>query len=343
MNNANIFVSYSHKDKKWKNHVVAFLELISRASGFKYQTWHDDEIGLGKKWKEEIDKAMTSAQVAVLLISPDFLNSKFILENEVPKLQKYDKEGSLLMIPLIVRPCPWELFDWLSPIQGYLDDSVILSGCNEHEMEKILTKFSREVNRIIIDRASETEAEAEKELNEAGTTTNAPKSSQLNKSEKLLNIAPDKTRKFCQSSIDQDPFTMENELKGKLTDSNGFLTRAGIIDLIKKTPKNTSSEDVVDIIKIFQTRKQRTWLVATCSLLLCVLDDKKTAMSGRRVQWSLPLTEAYPIVIKARPARVTGLVSIGPKQNWLYSQKMHPDPAQLKTKIKELVEKSRLS
>jgi hypothetical protein len=331
MNNANIFVSYSHKDKKWKNHVITFLDVICRASGFKYQTWHDDEIGLGKKWKSEIDNAMTSAQVAVLLISPDFLTSKFILENEVPQLMEYDKEGSLLMIPLIVRPCPWELFDWLSPIQGYLDDSVILSGCNEHELESLLTKFSREVNRIIIDRASASEAEKESSAPSEEDGAMAPSTPE----------APDKLieQSELSASLKSVPYKESRVLK----DSRGFLTDAGVTDLVEKSPKNASQEGVVDLLKVFQTRKQRTWFAVTGSKLFCVLDDEKTALSGRKVQWGLPLTEAYPIIAKTRPAKATGLISIGPRQNWIYSQKLHPNAANLKTKIEELIEKGRHS
>jgi internalin A len=41
-------------------------------------------IEQGTKWKEEINKALVSAKVAIQLVSPDFLTSDFIAKNELP-------------------------------------------------------------------------------------------------------------------------------------------------------------------------------------------------------------------------------------------------------------------
>ena len=79
--------------------------------------WDDRRIGTGEDWRAEIAEAMGRANVAILLISADFLTSQFILGEEVPRLlQRRDAEG-LRVFPVIVRPCAWKTVPWLSRMQ----------------------------------------------------------------------------------------------------------------------------------------------------------------------------------------------------------------------------------
>jgi hypothetical protein len=45
--------------------------------------WADNRLPSGAEWEREIEAALTSAKVAVLLISPAFLASEFIWESEM--------------------------------------------------------------------------------------------------------------------------------------------------------------------------------------------------------------------------------------------------------------------
>ena len=69
--------------------------------------WGDRRIAEGDAWYPEIEEALNEADVAILLISADFLTSRFIRGEEVPLLlERREKEG-IRVIPLILKPCPW--------------------------------------------------------------------------------------------------------------------------------------------------------------------------------------------------------------------------------------------
>jgi len=99
-----VFISYSHKDEAWKDRLVPHLRVLQPEE--LLDTWDDRRIGAGANWYEAIQQAIERASVAILLISADFLTSKFILEQEVPRLLERRQTEGLHIVPVIVRPCP---------------------------------------------------------------------------------------------------------------------------------------------------------------------------------------------------------------------------------------------
>lgn len=71
---------------------------------YDIEPWDDSRIRPGADWRQEIRTAVEKANVAVLLISADFLASEFIRENELPPLLKAAQKEGAVIIPLIVSP-----------------------------------------------------------------------------------------------------------------------------------------------------------------------------------------------------------------------------------------------
>lgn len=95
-----IFISYAHEDT---GAMKALSEAIAtRLSNGSAQIWSDQAIALGDSWETEIIRHMERSRVAVLLLSPSFLKSDFIVQTELPFLyRKADTEGmELIVVPL---------------------------------------------------------------------------------------------------------------------------------------------------------------------------------------------------------------------------------------------------
>ena len=75
-----LFISYSHKDERWKDALVSQLGVLSQENGL--DAWNDERIGVGTDWRGALQAAMDRARVAVLLVSADFLKSEFIQDQE---------------------------------------------------------------------------------------------------------------------------------------------------------------------------------------------------------------------------------------------------------------------
>jgi len=135
-----IFISYSHKDKKWKKLLVSHLKVLERQDICK--VWDDQKIKLGKDWYPEIEEAINKSDTAIMLISKHFLDSDFILDEEIPRILERREKGELEVIPIFAEPCAWENVPWLNGIQGFPPDGKTLLEFGESQSEKVLAELA---------------------------------------------------------------------------------------------------------------------------------------------------------------------------------------------------------
>lgn len=147
MINPIVLISYSHKDEAWKNRLVSHLGVLQ--SEGHLDIWDDTRIEAGTDWYPDIQKAIDASNVAILLISADFLTSKFILGEEVPRLlERREKEG-LRIFPVIVKPCAWQHVQWLARMQVRPKDGRPISGGNEFQIDTDMAAIANEIISII--------------------------------------------------------------------------------------------------------------------------------------------------------------------------------------------------
>lgn len=98
-----VFISYSHKDSRWLDDLRSMLSPLLRTGAIK--VWWDGNIKPSAEWRREIDEALASARVAVLLVSRHFLASDFIVEMELRYLLQTAQTRKVKILWLLVSPC----------------------------------------------------------------------------------------------------------------------------------------------------------------------------------------------------------------------------------------------
>jgi tetratricopeptide (TPR) repeat protein len=100
---AHIFISYSRKDMQWLDRLKVHLKPLQDSGQLDY--WDDSRIRAGSNWRNEINQAITRADVAVLLVSADFLASDFVMSEELPAILGAQRRRGLQVLCALLKPC----------------------------------------------------------------------------------------------------------------------------------------------------------------------------------------------------------------------------------------------
>jgi len=144
---AKVFVSYSRRDKQWLDRVLVYLKPLDLKGAI--DVWADTRIAKGGRWRDEIREAIGSAEVAVLLVSADFLASDFIRNEELPPLLEAAESGSLAILPIIIGPCRYEQTTSLSHLQTVNDTRHPLTKLSYAEQEDVFVRLSDEILSVL--------------------------------------------------------------------------------------------------------------------------------------------------------------------------------------------------
>jgi TIR domain len=100
-----VFFSYSHRDEELRDELAKHLSILKRQGVIS--AWYDRDIAAGTEWATAIDHHLNSAQVILLLISPDFMASDYCFDIEMQRAIERHEAGEAIVIPIILRPVDW--------------------------------------------------------------------------------------------------------------------------------------------------------------------------------------------------------------------------------------------
>ncbi len=142
-----LFISYSRKDKKLFEEVKTHLNSLKYTDD-KITYWDDAQINAGMQWREEIQKALSTTKVALLLVSPDFLASSFINEVEIPHFLEAAKNDGATILIVVIRPCDVAPHQ-LSQYQFFNAPEEALSKLTKPKRDEKLVKLNTKIRHLM--------------------------------------------------------------------------------------------------------------------------------------------------------------------------------------------------
>jgi hypothetical protein len=141
-----IFVSYSHRDRRWLDELLITLAPLIRKRNI--EVWDDTKIQVGKKWKAEIRAALGRAKIAVLLVTRNFLASKFIATDEMPQLLEAAEKEGLIVTWIAVGYSLYEQTE-ITEYQAANEPSRPLNSLSEADADRELVRIAGILNAFL--------------------------------------------------------------------------------------------------------------------------------------------------------------------------------------------------
>lgn len=138
-----LFYSYAHADENLRDELAKHLKILERQNVLT--TWHDRGIELGTEWDDAIKGQLRQADIILLLVSPDFLASDYIWEQEITIAMERHAQGEARVIPIILRPCDWHGTDF-GRLQGLPKDAKPISTWADRD--EAFTSVARALRRV---------------------------------------------------------------------------------------------------------------------------------------------------------------------------------------------------
>ncbi len=143
-----IFISYSHKDEQFKDELIGMLAGLQRRGVI--DAWQDRRIEPGEEWFNAIKQAINECEIALLLVSRDFIASPFINGEELPDLLKRREQEGMMVIPIIVRDCMWQSEPVLKDLQALPRDGkpVITFAEANGERDRVWREIAQAIEKL---------------------------------------------------------------------------------------------------------------------------------------------------------------------------------------------------
>ena len=129
--NIRVFIWYAHEDQKpFIEDLRKQLTILKRLNVI--EVWYDRDITAGTDWRGAIDDQLYSANLVLLLISPDFIASDYCYDLEMRTALERHERGDARVIPIILRPCMWSSAPF-AKLQALPQDGKPISSWNERD------------------------------------------------------------------------------------------------------------------------------------------------------------------------------------------------------------------
>lgn len=126
MERTKIFVSYSHKDMDWvsKDGEYKLIAWLSEQLEDEAIVWTDHALQnlVGEEFKQHIYDRIRESNIVILLISQNFVSSKFIMDTELPFIKELLEAQKIKILPILLTDLSIsgkQKISWIFDLQIY--------------------------------------------------------------------------------------------------------------------------------------------------------------------------------------------------------------------------------
>ncbi len=116
--------------------------------------WYDREISAGTEWEQEIKQHLNTAQIILLLVSPDFMDSDYCYGIEMTRAIERHKSGEARVIPIILRWAIWKETP-IGKLQGLPTDASPITSGKWHDQDEAFYDVAKGIREAVEARLAE--------------------------------------------------------------------------------------------------------------------------------------------------------------------------------------------
>jgi tetratricopeptide (TPR) repeat protein len=142
-----IFFCYAHEDEALLNQLKRHLIPLQRQG--LIDVWYDRDINAGTEWEQEIKEHLNTAQIILLLVSPDFMASDYCYGVEMRRALERHEQKEARVIPVILRPVYWQI-PTLHKLQALPSDAKPVVSSSWHYQDEAFFNVTEGI-RVVVD------------------------------------------------------------------------------------------------------------------------------------------------------------------------------------------------
>ncbi len=143
-----IFYSYDYEDELLRKELEKHLS--SLRSQRIITDWHDRGITAGMEWESTVNSHLDTADIILLLVSPDFMASDYRYSKEMQRAMQRGANGEARVVPILLRPVDWKGASFATlPVLPNNEKPVILWASRDDAFVNIVTGIRKIIQEIL--------------------------------------------------------------------------------------------------------------------------------------------------------------------------------------------------
>lgn len=247
-----MFCCYAHEDEALLKKLKTHLRPLQRQG--LVDVWYDRDISAGTDWEQQIKERLNTAQIILLLVSPDFMASDYCYSIEMQRAIERHERGEAHVIPIILRPVYWQ--DVLGKLQALPTDAIPVMSSGWHYQDEAFLNVTEGIRKVVV------------ELTTRATGSSSGTDIQLPKSGSPLDIVAvaEQARKL------EEQF-QANGYKGR-SDSQNILELKGTLPVLLSAPHGVMYPREGEL-------KEAQWNTGALTLQLAQLTNASALVAAR--------------------------------------------------------------